>query len=297
MKFKVVGLGEILWDLLPGGRQMGGAPANFAYHAGSLGAVAPVVSRVGRDDAGRQLIERLQQLKVPTDCVEIDPVAPTGTVSVDLAADGQPHYTIHQNVAWDFISGERAGREAVAAADAVCFGTLAQRSETSRHTIQTLVRSMRADALRILDVNLRQHFHSPHLIADSLTLANVLKVNETELPRLVEIFQLPSDERAQVAELARRFSLRLVAYTRGGRGSLLFSEGTWSEHPGIPTTVIDTIGAGDSFTAAITLGLLAGWPIDVVHHRASKLAAYVCSQPGGTPELPGALRAEFGAGA
>lgn len=297
MNFKLVGLGEILWDLLPGGRQLGGAPANFAYHAGSLGAVAPVVSRVGRDEAGRQLIERLQQLKVPTDCVEIDPVAPTGTVSVDLGPDGQPQYTIHQNVAWDFIRGERAGREAVAAADAACFGTLAQRSEISRSAIQALVRSMRADALRILDVNLRQHFHSPQLIADSLNLANVLKVNETELPRLAEMFQLPSGERAQVAELAHRFSLRMVAYTRGGRGSLLFSDGTWSEHPGIATTVVDTIGAGDSFTAALALGSLAGWPLDLIHDRASKVAAYVCSQAGGTPTLPEPLRAEFAAGA
>ncbi len=297
MSCSVVGLGELLWDLLPDGRLLGGAPANFAYHAGALGAVAPVVSRVGRDDDGRQLIERLQQLRVPTHGVEIDSVAPTGTVSVKLGTDGQPQYTIHQNVAWDFIRGERAGREAVETAHAVCFGTLAQRSETSRQTIQTLVRSMRADSLRILDVNLRQEFHSPQLIADSLALANVLKVNETELPRLAAMFQLPSDERAQVAELARRFSLHTVAYTRGGRGSLLFSEGRWSEHPGIATRVADTIGAGDSFTAALALGLLANWPLDLVHERASKVAAYVCSQPGGTPELPGPLRAEFGAAA
>jgi len=293
VKFKLVGIGEVLWDLLPDGRQMGGAPANFAYHACALGAEARIVSRVGRDEAGRELIRRLEQLGVPTDCVEEDPVAPTGTVTVQVAADGQPQFTIHENVAWDNISGEGAGRQAVAAADAVCFGTLAQRSETSRRTIRALIETMPAESLRILDVNLRQHFYSRDLIEQSLALANVLKVNETELPRLAEMFHLPGDERAQVAELARYFNLRVVAYTRGGRGSLLNAEGRWSEHPGIPTKVADTIGAGDSFTAALALGLLAGWPLDKVNQRASEVAAFVCSQPGGTPELPERLRKPF----
>jgi fructokinase len=293
VKFKLVGIGEVLWDLLPGGRQMGGAPANFAYHASALGAEARVVSRVGRDEAGRELIRRLEQLGVPTDCVEEDPVTPTGTVTVEIAADGQPQFTIHENVAWDRISGEGAGCRAVAAADAVCFGTLAQRSETSRRAIRALLTSMPAESLRILDVNLRQHFYSRELIEQSLALANVLKVNETELPRLAEMFQLPGDERAQVAELVQRFNLRVVAYTRGGRGSLLFSQGNWSEHSGFSVKVVDTIGAGDSFTAALALGLLAGWPLDEVNQRASEVAAYVCSQPGATPELPEPLRKPF----
>jgi fructokinase len=293
MSFKIVGIGEVLWDLLPGGRQMGGAPANFAYHASALGAEARVVSRVGRDDAGRELLRRLEQLSVPTDCVEEDPVAPTGTVTVEVATDGQPQFTIHENVAWDRISGEGPGRRAAAGANAVCFGTLGQRSETSRRAIRALVKSTPAESLRILDVNLRQHFYSRELIEQSLPLANLLKVNETELPRLAEMFQLSGDERAQVAELARRFHLRVVAYTRGGRGSLLHAEGCWSEHPGVPTKVADTVGAGDSFTAALALGLLAGWPLDEVNQRASEVAAYVCSQPGGTPELPEHLRKPF----
>jgi fructokinase len=296
MKFKLVGIGEVLWDLLPGGRQMGGAPANFAYHAGALGAEARVVSRVGRDEAGRELLQRLEQLGVPTDCVEEDPIAPTGTVTVEVAADGQPRFTIHEDVAWDRIAGEGAGRRAVAAADAVCFGTLAQRNEISRRTIRALLKTLQPESLRILDVNLRQHFYSRELIEESLAQANVLKVNETELPRLAEMFQLPGDERGQVAGIAGQFNLRLVAFTRGGRGSLLFSEGRWSDHPGIPAKVVDTIGAGDSFTAALALGLLTGWPLDEVHQRASEIAAYVCSQPGGTPELPEQLRAPFRAG-
>jgi len=293
VKLKLVGIGEVLWDLLPGGRQMGGAPANFAYQASSLGAESRVVSRVGRDEAGRELMRRLQQLGVPTDCVEEDSTAPTGTVTVEVAADGQPQFTIHENVAWDFITGEGAGQLAVASADAVCFGTLAQRNETSRRTIRTLIKNMPADSWRILDVNLRQQFYSRELIEESLTMADVLKVNETELPRLTEMFQLRGDERAQLAELVRRFHLRVVAYTRGGRGSLLHSAGRWSGHSGILTKVADTVGAGDSFTAALALGLLAGWPLEEVNRRASEVAAYVCSQPGATPELPERLRALF----
>jgi fructokinase len=158
VKFKLVGIGEVLWDLLPGGRQMGGAPANFAYHACALGAEARVISRVGNDALGRELVARLQKLGVPTYCIEVDPALPTGTVSVEVAADGQPKFDIHENVAWDALSGESAGRLAVAGADGVCFGTLAQRSESARATIRSLVAAAPPAALRILDVNLRQHY-------------------------------------------------------------------------------------------------------------------------------------------
>ncbi len=293
MSRKVVGLGELLWDMLPGGRQLGGAPANFAYHAGALGAEARVISRVGRDAGGRELVARLVQLGIGTACIEEDPVAPTSTVTVSLGADGQPAYTIHENVAWDALAGEAAARQAVAAADAVYFGTLAQRSETSCRTLRTLLGLVPKTSLRIFDVNLRQHYHSRTIIEESLALADVLKLNETELPQLAELFHLSGDERAQVDALARRFALRVVAYTRGGRGSLLRAAGEWSEHAGLPTIVADTVGAGDSFTAALALGLLAGWPLDMVNERATALAAYVCSQPGATPPLPERLRAPF----
>jgi fructokinase len=293
MSFKLVGIGEVLWDLLPDGQQMGGAPANFAYHAAALGAEARVISRVGNDEAGRELIRRLEVLGVPTYCIETDPIVPTGTVSVEIAADGQPQYIIHENVAWDFISGEGAGRLAVAAADAVCFGTLAQRSTVSRQTIGALVQKMPAESLRIFDVNLRQDFYSKELIEESLALANVLKVNETELPRLAEMFQLRGDERTQIGALARQFNLHVVAYTRGGRGSLLHSEGRWSDRPVVPVRVVDTVGAGDSYTAAMALGLLAGWDLDRVNDHASRVAAHVCGCAGATPELPAPLREAF----
>lgn len=293
MSFKIIGIGEVLWDMLPAGRQLGGAPANFTYHASALGADTRLISRVGNDDLGRETLERLTKLGVPTECVEVDPELPTGSVSVEVTADGQPHYQIHENVAWDAIHGEAAARRAVSAANVVCFGSLAQRSEPSRSTILSLVASAPASALRIFDINLRQHYYTRDVIEKSLALANVLKVNDAELPRLAGMFDLTGDARSQIHQLAGRHSLRAVAYTRGGNGSLLFADGRWSDHPGIATTVVDTIGAGDSFTAALTLGLLAGWELDRINDHANRVAAFVCSSAGATPTLPDQLRSLF----
>jgi fructokinase len=293
MNFKIIGMGEVLWDLLPSGRQMGGAPANFACHARALGAEARVISRVGDDELGRELISRLENLGVATDSIEVDPVLPTGTVSIEIARDGQPKFHIHENVAWDAIRGEAPGRKAVTEARAVCFGTLAQRSAKSRESIRSLIAETPRAALRILDVNLRQHYYSREIIEESLALANVLKISDAELPRLAEMFGLHGDDHAQLTQLAERFYLRVVAFTRGRNGSLLLFDGRWAEHTGVPTQVVDTIGAGDSFTAAMTVGLLSGWPIDEVNLRANEVAAFVCSQPGATPALPAALRDRF----
>lgn len=293
MSFRIVGIGEVLWDLLPGGRQLGGAPANFTYHATALGADTRLVSRVGRDALGHETLERLSQIGVSTECVEVDDQLPTGSVGVTVNAAGQPQYEIYENVAWDAIHGEAAAQRAVAGADAVCFGSLAQRNAVSRASIQALVSAAPATALRIFDINLRQHYHSREVIEQSLALANVLKVNDAELPRLAEWFGITGDVRAQIQQLASRFSLRAVALTRGGDGSLLFADGRWSEHPGVATTIADTIGAGDSFTAAMTLGLLKGWDLDRINDHANRLAAFVCSQAGATPSSPESFRRWF----
>jgi fructokinase len=293
MKPKLVGIGELLWDMLPDGPQLGGAPANFAYHACALGAEARVISRVGRDDLGHELIRRLERLGVHSDCVEVDLSSPTSTVTVEVDPAGEPRFTIRESVAWDNLRAESAGRLAVSLADAVCFGTLAQRLEPSRSSIRSLVRTAPPSALRILDVNLRQHYYSPPLIAESLELANVLKLNETELPRLAEMFAVTGDERSQISQLAQRHQLRVVAYTRGARGSLLLADGRWSDDPGVSANVVDTVGAGDSFTAAIALGLLAGWDLDRINHLANEVASFVASSAGATPELPLHLRSPF----
>ncbi len=292
MKFKLVGIGELLWDLLPEGRRLGGAPANFAYHASALGADARIISRVGSDAFGREILEHLSALGLPTNCIEVDGKAPTGTVTVQLR-DGQPSYTIHEPVAWDYLEADALALETVAEADAICFGTLAQRSETARSAIRALVQATPSDTLRILDVNLRQSYFSAQLIEESLALANVLKLNDAELPDLAEKLHLTGDVRSQLAQLAQNYELRLIAYTRGEHGSLLFSEGYFSEHHGIDATVVDTVGAGDSFTASMTLGLLAGWSLDKINQVANEVAAHVCSCSGATPALPPPLQRLF----
>jgi fructokinase len=293
MSFNLVGIGEVLWDLLPEGPLLGGAPANFAYQARALGAQSRVISRVGNDPLGREALARFAALGMPTDCLEVDDSAPTGTATVELLADGQPHFTIHEDVAWDRLQGESASQQVVATADALCFGTLAQRSEISAATIRRLVAESSPSALRIFDIILRQQYYTFQVIEDSLALANVLKVNESELPILAKLFDLPGDSRQQIASIAKVHQLRVVAYTCGERGSLLWADGQWSAHNGIPTKVADTIGAGDAFTAALALGLLAGWNLDHINQRANEVASYVASCPGATPPLPDQLRLPF----
>jgi fructokinase len=293
MPFRCVGLGEVLWDLLPAGRQLGGAPANFAFHAAALGAEARVVSRVGSDEPGRDLLARLRSLGLPVDAIAVDPAAPTGTVSVTMADGGHPHYTIHEGVAWDRLEAGPAERAAVAAADAVCFGSLAQRTSGACAEIAALLDATPAAALRIFDVNLRQHFHSAAVIRSSLARANVLKVNESELPVLGAQLGLPAGEREALAALATAHRLRAVIHTRGERGCLALVDGAWAEHPGLRVAVADTVGAGDAFTAAFAMGLLRGWAPAAIVDRATAVAAFVCTQRGATPELPPALTAPF----
>jgi fructokinase len=290
MTCNTLAVGEVLWDLLPTGKQLGGAPANFTYHCRALGADARLVTRVGDDELGREVLEEFRLLGLPTESVQVDPVLPTGTVAIVLAADGQPRFTIHENVAWDRITADEAALASAAGADSVCFGSLAQRSEPARRAIRTLVSAARPGALRIFDVNLRPPFVDRGVIADSLGLANALKLNDQELPELTAMFGLPSGVRESIAELACRFGLWLVALTRGAGGALLLSDGLWSDHPGRPAAVCDTIGAGDSFTAALVVGRLAGRPLDEINRHANEVAAFVCSRPGGTPTLPDALK-------
>jgi fructokinase len=286
MSFNVIGIGEILWDLLPSGKQMGGAPANFAFHAHALGARSGVISRVGQDALGAEILQRLQTLGLPITQIQIDPSAPTGTVSVELSADGQPRFTIHENVAWDHLALEKTALAAVAEADAVAFGTLAQRREPARGTIQALLAAVRPGALRILDLNLRQHYFSPDIIATSLRLANIVKCNDSELPVLAALLGLRGSMRQQLEQLARQHSQRLVCLTRGAQGSLLYADGQWADDPGQPVAVKDTVGAGDAFTAALALGVLAGNPLEAINRRANQVARYVCSCEGATPPLP-----------
>lgn len=296
MSFRVVGIGEVLWDLLPAGAQLGGAPANFAYHAHALGATASLVTRVGNDDLGKTIVERFEQIEIADDTIQVDDVAPTGTVTVALSRDGIPRYLIHENVAWDHLAVTTPALTAVRAADAVCFGSLAQRGDISRDAIQRLVAAASATALRVLDINVRQNYFSRDVIERSLRLANVLKLNDDELPILAQLFGLTGSIRHQIETLTQAFSLQLVALTRGPAGSLLFQAGEWSDCPSVPTIVVDTIGAGDAFTAALVLGRLCHMPLDVINTLANEVARHVCSCAGATPRLPQHLCDRYGAG-
>jgi fructokinase len=293
-RYFCIGLGEVLWDLLPGGRQLGGAPANFAYHAHALGAESLVVSRVGRDDLGRDLVEHLNALGLVTSGISVDPAAPTGTVSVTLDPTGQPTYTIHTDVAWDFLEAGPEVLRAAAGADAVCFGTLAQRHPVARDSIRRVLQATRPEALRIFDINLRHRFWSREVIVESLALANVLKLNDEELPILMDLLGWPcEDDQGLMARLAQRFDLRAVALTRGARGSLLWTADRSWNWPGSDLKVADTVGAGDSYTTALALGLLSGKSPEDILRIAHRVADFVCTQPGATPPMPADFAAEF----
>jgi len=293
MSFRVVGIGEVLWDLFPDGPQLGGAPANFAYHAHALGGRSLVLTRIGKDRFGDEILERFKAMELPLGTVQLDGEAPTGTVTVRLNGNGVPHFVIHENVAWDRLEITETARGAVSQADAICFGTLAQRKPVSRETIQQLVGASPANALRVFDINLRQQFYSREIIEQSLVLANVVKLNEGELSMLAEMFQLGATPQRQMEKLAQDFGLRHVALTRGPNGSLLYQLGRWSMQPPPPVQVVDTVGAGDSFTAALVMGLLAEMDLDAIHAAAAEVAGYVCSQAGATPVLPPQLRERF----
>lgn len=273
---------------------MGGAPANFAFHAAQLGADARIVSAVGDDPLGREILDRLVALDVPTDLIAVVPEQPTGTVTVELDDLGLPSYTIHEDVAWDAIPMTEAIRAAASRADAVCFGSLAQRSETSRATIREILAATRPACLRVFDINLRQHYYDRETLVEGLESADVLKLNDEELPVLIGLLEsgkpMPADVRFDLESvllgLVGYFSLKLVALTRGERGAVLVSPDSWSEHPGKKVDVVDTVGAGDAMTAAITMGLLGDESPASIVTWASDLAAYVCTQSGATPKHP-----------
>jgi fructokinase len=282
----VLGVGELLWDLLPSGKQLGGATANFAYHAHALGAEALTVSRVGRDALGREILERLGSLGLRTDGISTDASAPTGTVDVALDPQGKPTFTIHENVAWDSLEASPEILAEAAQASAICFGTLAQRNPLTRAAIRAVLRAAPVGTLRIFDINLRQRFWSPELILESLAVANVLKLNDEELTVVAGLFGLSGNESDQLRQLAAQFQLKVVALTKGANGSVLLLDGELVSRPGSKLNVVDTVGAGDSYTAAMTIGLLGRQCPARILECAHRLADYVCTQPGAMPPLP-----------
>jgi fructokinase len=296
----ILGIGEVLWDLLPDGPRLGGAPANFTVMAARLGDHAILLSRIGRDELGGKAIEQLNPLPADTSLLQVDEAHETGRVTVAFDC-GEPRYTIHQPAAWDFLELTDSWLEVAERADALCFGTLAQRSQASRQTIQQLVTQSPASCLRVFDVNLREPFYSAEVIQRSLELATVLKMNDAEAPWILALLGLPVEDESGpgmlelcAKRLLREFpSLRLVAVTRGGQGSLLVSRTESHEHPGIPVKVADTIGAGDAFTASMTHSLLRGDSLAAVNEAGNRWGAWVASQAGAMPELTQVVRAKI----
>jgi fructokinase len=293
----ILGIGELLWDVLPGGARLGGAPANFTVMAGRLGSHAAVLSRIGRDDLGRKAVELLDPLPADTEFLQVDPVHETGRVTVEFK-HGQPHYTIHEPAAWDFMELSDEWVKLAERADAICFGSLAQRSLESRQTIQTLAAQTQASCVRVFDVNLRAPFYSSEVVQESLELATVMKMNDAEVPLVLGLLglqafdpQAPGALRAAAQRLLEEFpTLKMVAVTRGGAGSLLVTRETWHEHPGIPVKVADTIGAGDAFTAAMIHYLLRGADLATLNEAGNHWGGWVASQSGAMPDLEAQVR-------
>lgn len=300
----ILGIGELLWDVLPDGMRLGGAPANFAVMAGRLGDHAAILSRIGRDDLGRQAIDRLDPMPLDTSYLEVDAAHETGRVTVDFA-EGEPHYTIHQPAAWDFLELSDEWVQLVARADALCFGSLAQRNLEARQTIQTLAAQSSAACIRIFDVNLRAPFYSAEVLEESLELATVVKMNAAETPLVLNLLDLAADEapasdlqglsaerlRPAAERLLQEFpTLRLVAITKGSRGSLLVTRDEWNEHPGFPVKVADGIGAGDAFSAAIAHYMLRGADLATLNEAGNRWGGWMASQSGAMPALPDAVR-------
>jgi len=292
--FTVVGLGEVLWDLLPDGQQLGGAPANFAYHAAALGDRGIVASRVGADQLGDGICARLADLGLATHYLQRDPDRATVAVHVRLDGDGQPDFAITEDVAWDALAWTPEWAALAAEADAVCFGSLAQRAATSRQTVHRFLRDTRPGTVRLFDVNLRQSYYSPAVLDVSLRRATMVKLNDAELPHVMRLLGLEVGEdegdEATARRLLRAHDLRLVCLTRGAHGSLLVTDAETVTHPGYTVQVTDTVGAGDAFAAAVVHHWLRGALLEAIGDAANRLGAYVATQAGATPSLPPDVR-------
>jgi fructokinase len=284
MKKNVVGLGEVLWDVFPERTCLGGAPANFAYITTLLGDRGIVASRVGEDSRGVEALRAMGKVGLNLAHVQRDREHPTGTVDVKIDGKGIARYEIKHPVAWDFLEWTLDWQDLAAEADAVCFGSLAQRSEASRDTIRKFLHGMSASAVKVFDVNLRQSYYSPETIAESMKLADIVKLNDEELPRVMSLCGFPhKDEKSSAHRLLEAYELKLVCITRGERGSLLVREGDESEHKGFRVKVADTVGSGDAFTAGLVHEYLHGVPLEQMNETANLMGAWVASEMGAMP--------------
>lgn len=287
----IVGLGEVLWDVFPDGPRFGGAPANFVGSVAELDEtlLGRVVSAVGDDQLGRDARTRLEERGV--DCQHLQTVArPTGQVLVTLDREGHASYEFTSDTAYDNIPWNDELRQLASQSEAVCFGTLAQRGPISRETIHRFLKATPTGGLRVFDVNLRPPYWDEETIRQSLALANVLKLNDEELPLVAAIFGWKESGRELLSRIVEAFELRLLVLTQGRDGATLMdNKGSYSQQPGREIKVVDTVGAGDAFTAAVVVGFYHAMPLDAINRWATRVAGYVASQPGATPDMPSEL--------
>lgn len=285
MNKTIVGLGEALWDCLPNGSKLGGAPANFAYHTSQFGFEAYAVSALGNDALGDQTVKEFDEKQLRYIMPRV--AYPTGTVQVTLDQQGVPTYDIKQGVAWDNIPFTPEVETLAKRTDCVCFGSLAQRSEVSRTTINRFIDAMPNDSLKIFDINLRQNFYTKEIIQDSLRKCDILKINDEELVTIGRLFNYPGlDMENKCWLILGKYNLKMLVLTCGTNGSYVFAPAEKSFQPTPHVDVVDTVGAGDSFTGSFAAAILSGMPLADAHRLAVEASAYVCTQQGAMPRLP-----------
>ena len=285
----VIGIGEALWDMLPEGKKLGGAPANFAYHASQFGLEGLAVSAIGHDPLGEELVGQLEEHALPYHLARVD--YPTGTVQVTLDSRGVPQYEIKTGVAWDNIPYTKELADLAANCQAVCFGSLAQRSPVSRESIGLFLDAVPEDCLKVFDINLRQDFYNKEVLESSFRRCDILKINDEELVVMARLFNLPGlalEEKCRY--LIKEYNLKMLILTCGVNGSYVFYDGGMSFLETPKVQVADTVGAGDSFTGAFVGSLLTGKSVTEAHETAVKVSAFVCTQSGAMPTIPDNLK-------
>lgn len=277
----VVGIGEILWDMLPGGKRAGGAPINFVYHAAQMGAEGYAVSAVGDDEDGREILAALSKSKIANVIAKVP--YPTGKVLVELH-NGIPSYTIVENVAWDHIPLSQDALSLVRRADAVCFGTLASRNEASRRTVIRLLEETSPQALKFFDINLRGNYYSPELIGRFLDIADIFKLNDDEIKTMRRMFSLNGSDEDICHHLLEKYRLKYLIFTAGENYSIVYSPQKRSFLPTPKVCATDTVGAGDAFSGAFVYDILTGKSLEEAHRDAVRISAFVCTRAGAWPE-------------
>jgi len=282
---RVVGLGEVLWDLFPDSRQPGGATANVVFHAAQLGAIGVVVSRVGRDELGQEIIRYFAEHGLVTTHIQHDDMAPTGAATIEINEHGH-RFVIHEDVAWDRLEFTPHLQAVMQQASAICFGTLAQRGPHARETIQRCLWEASDDCVVVFDINIRQHYYDRTTIERSMQSANIVKLNAEEVVLVRELMQLPVSSLDEFARrLCGQYGVELVCITRGEHGCCVVSPQETIDVAGSPVRVVDTVGAGDAFTAALLISRLERWPLDIAARFANEVGALVASHPGAMPQL------------